>query len=60
MEFLDVLDFPIFVVGCRKNKKYLQDFNAFVGWAPSNDLAAGILGMSFKTEPTSLSKIDGV
>ena len=51
MEYLCVLDFPIFVVGCRKNKKDLQGFGAF-GWVPYNDLAADIVGVGFKTEPT--------
>ena len=54
MEFLDVLDFPIFVVGCRKKKKNLHDFNA-LGWTPSIDWAKDIAGMGYKTGPTTPS-----
>ena len=59
MKFLDVSDFPIFVVGCRKSKIYLQDFNAF-GWTSFDDLAAGIVGMGYKTGATTPSQIGGV
>ena len=58
MEVLDVSDFPIFVVGCRKNRNYLQDFNAF-GWKPFIDWAENIVGMGYKTGPTTPPQIDG-
>ena len=50
-----IFRYPLSVV----EKKYLQGFDAF-GWTPFNDLAAGDVGMGYKTGPTTPSQIGEV
>ena len=50
----------LFFVGCRKKTDVHEGFGGFDGMVPFNVLAAGIMGLGYKTEPTTPSQIDEV
>ena len=57
---LPCLGFSKIFVGCRKKIKVVEGSDAFDGKVPFNDLAGGIVGLGYRTGPTTPSQIDGV
>ena len=54
------LEFPLsWSSGRKKNQKNLNGFNV-LGWTPLNDVAAGVVGVGYKTGLTTLIQIDGM